>query len=53
MVTLHANITAETHSSVAVRDIKRMLAEHFRIEHATVEIEYGACMDERKPRRAC
>ena len=53
MVTLHANVAAETSSTVAVRDIKRMLAEHFRIEHATVEIEYGACMDDKTPRRAC
>ena len=52
MVTLHANVAAEVDSSMAVRDIKRMLARHFRIEHATVEIEYGACVDDQEPRRA-
>ncbi len=53
VVTLHANVAAETSSTVAVRDIKRMLAQHFHIEHATVEIEYGACMDDHEPDRAC
>lgn len=46
MVTLHANVAANTNSSTAVREIKRMLAQHFRIKHATVEIEYGNCGDD-------
>ena len=46
MVTLHANVAADTNSSTAVREIKRMLALHFRIKHATVEIEYGDCGDD-------
>jgi cobalt-zinc-cadmium efflux system protein len=46
MVTLHASIEAGTDSETAVRKIKQMLAEHFAIAHATVEIEYGACGDE-------
>jgi cobalt-zinc-cadmium efflux system protein len=46
MVTLHASIEAGTDSEIAVRKIKQMLAEHFAIAHATVEIEYGACGDE-------
>lgn len=45
MVTLHANVSADTSSSTAVREIKRTLAQHFRITHATVEIEYGDCGD--------
>ena len=45
MVTLHASIAASTDSAVAVREIKRLLAQHFRITHATVEIEYDACGD--------
>lgn len=53
MVTLHANVAADTNATVAVRDIKRMLAQHFRITHATVEIEYGACVDEPKAHSAC
>jgi cobalt-zinc-cadmium efflux system protein len=46
MVTLHASVAANTDSAVAVRDIKRQLAQHFRITHATIEIEYDACGDE-------
>ena len=51
MVTLHASIAASTDSAVAVREIKRQLAQHFRITHATIEIEYDACGDE--PSSAC
>jgi cobalt-zinc-cadmium efflux system protein len=51
MVTLHASIAASADSAVAVREIKRQLAQHFRITHATIEIEYDACGDE--PSSAC
>jgi cobalt-zinc-cadmium efflux system protein len=53
MVTLHANVAASTNSTDAVRDIKRMLAQHFKITHATVEIEYGACVDDPHAPSAC
>jgi cobalt-zinc-cadmium efflux system protein len=53
MVTLHANVAADTNSTVAVREIKRMLAQHFRITHATIEIEYGACVDDPSAHSAC
>jgi cobalt-zinc-cadmium efflux system protein len=53
MVTLHANVSESTKATDAVRDIKRMLAEHFRITHATVEIEYGACVDDPHAPTAC
>jgi cobalt-zinc-cadmium efflux system protein len=53
MVTLHANVAENTKAPDAVRDIKRMLAEHFRITHATVEIEYGACVDDPHAPTAC
>jgi cobalt-zinc-cadmium efflux system protein len=53
MVTLHASVSTDTNSAVAVREIKRMLAQHFRITHATVEIEYGDCGDDPKAQRAC
>ncbi|HEY5665255.1 MAG TPA: cation diffusion facilitator family transporter [Gammaproteobacteria bacterium] len=46
MVTLHADIEPGTDSSDALREIKQALAERFEITHATIEIEYGACMDE-------
>jgi cobalt-zinc-cadmium efflux system protein len=53
MVTLHVNVAETTKATDAVRDIKRMLAEHFRITHATVEIEYGACVDDPHAPTAC
>jgi cobalt-zinc-cadmium efflux system protein len=45
MVTLHACVTLGTDSGVAVREIKRRLAQDFRITHATIEIEYDTCGD--------
>jgi cobalt-zinc-cadmium efflux system protein len=50
MVTLHASVDEGTDSIRAVREIKSMLAEHFEITHATVEIEYDACHDDLQPR---
>jgi cation diffusion facilitator family transporter len=46
MVTLHASVAEGTDSVTAVRRIKHMLAEHFLITHATIEIEYDACGDD-------
>jgi cobalt-zinc-cadmium efflux system protein len=46
MLTLHADIAPGTDALLAIREIKQMLAEHFDIAHATVEVEIGACMDE-------
>ncbi|HLF09915.1 MAG TPA: cation diffusion facilitator family transporter [Gammaproteobacteria bacterium] len=46
MVTLHASVNDGVNSTMAVREIKRMLAEHFQITHATIEIEYEACVDD-------
>jgi len=48
MVTLHASVNDGVSSTLAVREIKRMLAEHFKITHATIEIEYDACVDDPK-----
>ena len=52
MVTLHACVTIGTDSGVAVREIKRRLAQQFRITHATIEIEYDTCGDG-PPSSAC
>jgi cobalt-zinc-cadmium efflux system protein len=45
MVTLHACVAVGTDSGMAVREIKRRLAQEFRITHATIEIEYDSCGD--------
>jgi cobalt-zinc-cadmium efflux system protein len=51
MVTLHASVDDGVSSTLAVREIKRMLAERFQITHATIEIEYEACVDDPKDAR--
>jgi cobalt-zinc-cadmium efflux system protein len=53
MVTLHACVTENTDASVAVREIKRQLRQDFRITHATIEIEYGACGDDTATHETC
>jgi cobalt-zinc-cadmium efflux system protein len=45
MVTLHALICETEDSDRVVRDIKARLKEHFGLNHATIEIERGACAD--------
>lgn len=45
MVTLHALICANEDSDRIVRDIKARLKERFGLDHATIEIERGACAD--------
>jgi cobalt-zinc-cadmium efflux system protein len=55
MVTLHASVERGVDSSDAVRRIKSILAEDFKVTHATIEIEYDACVDAppRKPDTRC
>jgi cobalt-zinc-cadmium efflux system protein len=45
MVTLHACIGEDEDSDLIVKSIKARLKERFGLDHATVEIERGACAD--------
>jgi cobalt-zinc-cadmium efflux system protein len=45
MVTLHALICENEDSDQMVRNIKAQLKERFGLDHATIEIERGACAD--------
>jgi cobalt-zinc-cadmium efflux system protein len=45
IVTLHAQISAGTDRQVALTEILNRLRERFRCEHATVQIEEGACAE--------
>jgi cobalt-zinc-cadmium efflux system protein len=45
MVTLHAVICETEDTDRMVRSIKARLKERFGLDHATVEIERGACAD--------
>ncbi|HEX7129314.1 MAG TPA: cation diffusion facilitator family transporter [Rhodanobacteraceae bacterium] len=46
MATLHARVCEGSDTQRQLRAIKRVLRERFDIDHATVEIEVGACADE-------
>ncbi len=51
MATLHALVCETADSDEVVRAIKARLKEKFKLDHATVEIERGACADD-EPKRA-
>ena len=45
MVTLHACVAERVNSDLVVKAVKDRLKEKFDLDHATVEIERGACAD--------
>jgi cobalt-zinc-cadmium efflux system protein len=45
MATLHASLIPYADGPKAVREIKALLEAHFKIDHATVEVEYGTCSE--------
>jgi cobalt-zinc-cadmium efflux system protein len=45
MVTLHACVCAGEETDTVIRRIKDRLRERFALDHATIEIEHGACAD--------
>lgn len=49
MLTLHARVAEGTRPEAVTAAIKARLAERFRVEHATVEIEHGDCADGDRP----
>ena len=46
MATLHAELQEPADSAQALRAIKRMLLENFDIQHVTVQIDPGECLDQ-------
>ena len=46
MATLHAELKEPADSAQALRAIKRMLLENFDIQHVTVQIDPGECLDQ-------
>lgn len=46
MATLHAELKEPADSAQALRAIKRMLLENFGIQHVTVQIDPGECLDQ-------
>jgi cobalt-zinc-cadmium efflux system protein len=46
MATLHARIEPEADVAQIVRRLKARLAERYKLTHATIEVETGACADQ-------
>ncbi|HWX67511.1 MAG TPA: cation diffusion facilitator family transporter [Rhodanobacter sp.] len=46
MATLHAELHESADSAQALQAIKRMLLERFQIQHVTVQIDPGECLDQ-------
>ncbi|MGE0255097.1 MAG: cation diffusion facilitator family transporter [Alphaproteobacteria bacterium] len=47
IITLHARIAVSTDPARVLADIKRRLSDDFSIAHSTVQLETGACVDDR------
>ena len=45
MITLHVKIASQADGPDVVKAVKSLLRERFRLDHATVEIEYDTCPD--------
>jgi len=46
MATVHAELSENADRAQALRSIKRMLLEKFAIQHVTVEVDPGECLDQ-------
>ncbi len=45
LLTLHATVTTQADHNAILTQSQRVLAEHFGITHATIQLEYGPCVD--------
>lgn len=52
LLTMHASVTAAADHAVVLREAKALLAEHYGITHATIQIEVEECADADCGRRA-
>jgi cobalt-zinc-cadmium efflux system protein len=50
LLTLHANVCEGADHDEVLASIKRFLEIKFRIDHSTIQLEPGACADERPDR---
>ncbi len=49
LVTLHARLAPGCAPDQALADVKAWLLRHYGVQHSTVQLEHGACADERSP----
>jgi cobalt-zinc-cadmium efflux system protein len=45
LLTLHATVTTTVDHNAILAQTQHVLAEHFGITHATIQLEYGPCID--------
>jgi cobalt-zinc-cadmium efflux system protein len=45
LLTLHATVTTNSDHNTILAQTQHVLAEHFGITHATIQLEYGPCLD--------
>jgi cobalt-zinc-cadmium efflux system protein len=45
LLTLHATVSIATEHNAILTQVQHVLAEHFGITHATIQLEYGPCAD--------
>jgi len=45
LLTLHATVTTDTDHNAILAQAQHVLADHFGITHATIQLEYGPCID--------
>jgi cobalt-zinc-cadmium efflux system protein len=45
LLTLHATVSIATEHNAILTQAQHVLAEHFGITHATIQLEYGPCAD--------
>jgi len=46
LLTLHATVTTNSDHNAILAQAQHTLAEHYGITHATIQLEYGPCVDE-------
>jgi len=49
LLTLHATVTTTVDHNAILAESQRVLAKHYGITHATIQLEYGPCVDEGAP----
>jgi cobalt-zinc-cadmium efflux system protein len=45
LLTLHATVTDDEDHNRILQEAQRVLADHYGITHATIQLEYGQCVD--------
>jgi cobalt-zinc-cadmium efflux system protein len=52
LVTMHVSVRRGSDHAATLAAVKRVLRERFGLAHATIQIEWEECPDDRRPKRA-